>query len=146
MDLEHGNMCLNNSNNFPLQDYILLKVTFPPSHRNLHLEKITLATALGDRSNKYGSSVFNPGNAEYGRICMANSSLVLGDPRTNQNPAFLTLGILFYRWHNVLAERIQKKHPNWKDENIFQAARRLNIATLQVKPTFQCNEAGMKGS
>ena len=25
---------------------------------------------------------------------------LLGDPRTNQNPAFLALGILFYRWHN----------------------------------------------
>ena len=25
---------------------------------------------------------------------------LLGDPRTNQNPAFLVLGIVFYRWHN----------------------------------------------
>ena len=25
---------------------------------------------------------------------------LLGDPRTNQNPAFLVMGILFYRWHN----------------------------------------------
>ena len=38
---------------------------------------------------------------------------------------------MFYRWHNVLAARIQKKHPRWRDEDVFQAARRLNIATLQ---------------
>ncbi len=57
---------------------------------------------------------------------------VLGDPRTNQNPAFLALGILFYRWHNVLARRIQRRHPGWTDEDVFQAARRVNIATLQV--------------
>ena len=25
---------------------------------------------------------------------------LLGDPRTNQNPGFLVLGIIFYRWHN----------------------------------------------
>ena len=57
---------------------------------------------------------------------------MLGDPRTNQNPAFLTLGLLFYRWHNVLAERIQAEYPGWRDEEVFQAARRLNVATLQV--------------
>jgi len=56
---------------------------------------------------------------------------VLGDPRTNQNPALLSFGILFYRWHNVLARRVQLKHPTWSDEDIFQSARRLNIATLQ---------------
>ena len=56
---------------------------------------------------------------------------VLGDPRTNQNPAYLSLGILFYRWHNVLASRIKSRYPLWRDEDIFQAARRWNIATLQ---------------
>ena len=45
---------------------------------------------------------------------------MLGDPRTNQNPAFLTLGILFYRWHNVLASRISQAHPKWTDEDVFQ--------------------------
>ena len=30
----------------------------------------------------------------------ADRMFLLGDPRTNQNPAFLALGILFYRWHN----------------------------------------------
>ena len=29
---------------------------------------------------------------------------LLGDPRTNQNPAFLVMGILFYRWHNYQAD------------------------------------------
>ena len=51
--------------------------------------------------------------------------------RINQNPALLTFGILFYRWHNVLAFELQLKHPAWEDEELFQAARRLNIATLQ---------------
>ena len=59
-------------------------------------------------------------------------SIVLGDPRTNQNPAFLALGILFYRWHNVLASRIKTRYPLWRDEDVFQAARRWNIASLQV--------------
>ena len=57
---------------------------------------------------------------------------MLGDPRTNQNPAFLALGIVFYRWHNLQAAKIQEVHPDWDDEDIFQAARRRVIATLQV--------------
>ncbi|XP_054708131.1 dual oxidase-like [Uloborus diversus] len=56
---------------------------------------------------------------------------LLGDPRINQNPALLSFGILFYRFHNVMAERIQEQHPDWTDEDIFQRARRWVIASLQ---------------
>ncbi|XP_059617846.1 dual oxidase [Phlebotomus argentipes] len=56
---------------------------------------------------------------------------LLGDPRTNQNPGLLSFAILFFRWHNVLARRIKKQHPTWTDEDIFQRARRIVIASLQ---------------
>lgn len=56
---------------------------------------------------------------------------LLGDPRTNQNPAFLVMGILFYRWHNYQAARVKEVNPHWNDEDIFQAARRRVIASLQ---------------
>jgi dual oxidase len=59
-------------------------------------------------------------------------SEVLGDPRTNQNPALLAFGIVLFRWHNVLAYRVQEEHPDWSDEDVFQRARRLVIASLQV--------------
>ena len=45
---------------------------------------------------------------------------MLGDPRVNQNPALLALGILFYRWHNVQAFIVQAQHPDWADEDVFQ--------------------------
>jgi NAD(P)H oxidase len=57
---------------------------------------------------------------------------VLGDARSNQNPALLAFGILFFRWHNVLARRIHSEYPHWLDEDVFQRARRLVIASLQV--------------
>ena len=41
---------------------------------------------------------------------------LLGDPRTNQNPAFLVMGIVFYRWHNYQAERVREVNPDWSDE------------------------------
>ncbi|GFS70288.1 dual oxidase [Nephila pilipes] len=56
---------------------------------------------------------------------------LLGDPRIHQNPALLSLGVIFHRWHNVMAERVRSQHPDWTDEDIFQRARRMVIATLQ---------------
>jgi hypothetical protein len=39
-----------------------------------------------------------------------------------------------YRWHNVQTERLRNdaKTKDWTDEELFQAARRMVIATLQV--------------
>ena len=39
---------------------------------------------------------------------------------------------MFYRWHNVQAAIVQAQHPEWIDEDVFQAARRRVIATMQV--------------
>lgn len=57
---------------------------------------------------------------------------MLGDPRTNQHPPLLALGILFYRYHNVVAARVQREHPDMSDEEVFQKARRTVVGTLQV--------------
>lgn len=66
---------------------------------------------------------------------------MLGDPRTNQHPALLTFGILFYRWHNVIAARVQQENPYMSDEEIFQRTRRIVVGTIQVcitnKQTFE---------
>lgn len=65
---------------------------------------------------------------------------VLGDPRTNQNPALLTLSILFFRYHNFVASQIQRSNPDWSDEDVFQRARRTVVATLQVLIEFYPDE------
>lgn len=58
--------------------------------------------------------------------------LVLGDPRINENPPLLSFGLMFYRWHNYQARQLQAEHPTWNDEQLFDRARRMVIATLQV--------------
>nr|XP_015923608.1 dual oxidase isoform X2 [Parasteatoda tepidariorum] len=65
------------------------------------------------------------------RLLSPERMFLLGDPRVHQNPALLSLGILFYRWHNVIATKIVTEHPDWSDEEVFQKARRWVIATLQ---------------
>ncbi|KAG7154097.1 Dual oxidase 2-like [Homarus americanus] len=56
----------------------------------------------------------------------------LGNPRGNENPFILTFGILWYRWHNHIAEYLDKRHPRWTDEKIFNEARKWVIATYQA--------------
>lgn len=56
---------------------------------------------------------------------------LLGDPRTNQHPALLAFGIIFYRWHNVVAARVHQENPEMSDEDIFQRARRIVVGTIQ---------------
>lgn len=65
------------------------------------------------------------------RMLPPERMFLLGDPRVNQNPALLALGVVFYRWHNVQAAFVQAQHPDWIDEDVFQAARRRVIATMQ---------------
>lgn len=65
------------------------------------------------------------------KILSPERMFLLGDQRTNQNPALLAFGILFFRWHNEQARRIQEQHPDWKDEEVFQKARRIVVAHLQ---------------
>ncbi|XP_037789559.1 dual oxidase-like [Penaeus monodon] len=65
------------------------------------------------------------------KILSPERMFLLGDQRTNQNPALLAFGILFFRWHNEQARRIQEEHPDWQDEEVFQKARRIVVAHLQ---------------
>lgn len=53
----------------------------------------------------------------------------------------VTFGILLLRWHNVVAERVHRQHPDWSDEQLFQRARRIVIASLQVSISYSLTTA-----
>lgn len=62
-----------------------------------------------------------------------NSQLYLaGDIRANENIELISMQTLFVREHNRLADQIAKANPALSDEAIYQQARRLVIAELQV--------------
>uniref|UniRef100_A0A1I8ARM6 NAD(P)H oxidase (H2O2-forming) n=1 Tax=Steinernema glaseri TaxID=37863 RepID=A0A1I8ARM6_9BILA len=75
--------------------------------------------------------LINPAPPQIHRLMNPERLFILGDPRVNENPGLLSFGLILYRWHNVQARRLQKEHPDWTDEELFQAARRWVIATLQ---------------
>jgi peroxidase len=54
-----------------------------------------------------------------------------GDPRASENMGLLQMQVLFFREHNWRADQLAAANPTWDDEQLFQEARRLTIATWQ---------------
>ena len=57
---------------------------------------------------------------------------VAGDVRSNENIELTSLHVLFMREHNRLADSLAKVHPNWTDEQLYQAARRQVVGEIQA--------------
>lgn len=55
-----------------------------------------------------------------------------GDGRNGENYALQLLQGLFMREHNRLARKIAADKPHWSDEQVFQLARKINIAQYQA--------------
>jgi hypothetical protein len=96
-----------------------------------------LKTSPGNMLPYDNSTYFTP--AQLAVINMANDSgavptqnlFVTGDMRGNENVELTALQTLFVRNHNLIAGELQKEHPNWSDEQLYQEARKLNIADYQ---------------
>ena len=56
---------------------------------------------------------------------------VAGDIRANENPLLIAMHTLFVREHNRLCNQINSEHPEFTDEETFQAARRWIGGILQ---------------
>ena len=62
----------------------------------------------------------------------ADVRFVAGDSRANEHIALMAMHVLFMREHNRLAELIEERNPDWSDEDIFQRARKIIAAQIQV--------------
>jgi peroxidase len=109
----------------------------------------TVADAL--RTFKGGLLKTSPGNmlpydnttyfttAQIAALDMANDAMALpesqlfaaGDRRANENVELTAVQTLFVRNHNQIASQLHTAHPAWTDEQLYQEARKLNIAQYQ---------------
>lgn len=55
-----------------------------------------------------------------------------GDLNVNQNLAIALFQNLFLRFHNHLAQELQTLNPYWSDEQIYQEARKIMGAIVQI--------------
>lgn len=86
-------------------------------------------TPVGDLAPFNDGTQGNAGSPE--RPDLSTTLFVAGDIRINEQPTLACMHILFIREHNYQADRIADRHPDWSDEQVFQAARRIVIAELQ---------------
>lgn len=75
-----------------------------------------------------------------------------GNPRAMENPFLLSFGVLWFRWHNYLAEEyikmknIPEDELEKYDEQIFNHARKWVVASHQVSLVWCCVRYSIKVS
>jgi hypothetical protein len=107
-------------------------------------EQINVITSFIDASNVYGSDDIlaeslrddkNPSKLKTSQgnlLPIEQGSFVAGDERANEQIGLTAMHTLFVREHNRLAEEISKKHPDLDDEQVYQIARKIVGAKMQV--------------
>jgi hypothetical protein len=71
-------------------------------------------------------------NANDAHIYPDDQLFLAGDVRANENLELTAIHALFVREHNALAAAIAAGNPAFNDEQVYQAARRIVIAEVQV--------------
>lgn len=107
-------------------------------------QQVNEITAYLDASMIYGSDAETAASLRTfsgGRMKTSDGNLlpvdetgmfIAGDIRVNENPELTALQTLFVREHNYQADKIAKANPSLSDEEVYQQARAIVIAEIQV--------------
>ena len=62
---------------------------------------------------------------------IVDGGFVSGDIRATENPDLTSATTLFVREHNYQVDRLQKQHPEWTGDQLYQMARAIVIAEIE---------------
>jgi len=86
--------------------------------------------------NKIGNQDYCPQDpskiSKKGNETQVTIAFVAGDVNVNQNLGIALFQNLFLRFHNYIANKLQKDHPLWTDETVYQETRRIVAAVTQI--------------
>ena len=91
--------------------------------------KVTHTHDVGDLLPYNDGTQKNAGSPEVPNL--SKELFVAGDIRANEQPTLAVMHTLFVREHNWQANRIAREKPQFKDEEIYQRARRIVIGEIQ---------------
>ena len=87
---------------------------------------------LGDKNDTIASPIGRDGKPDPNfSLAELLSYHIAGDHRADENVALTAVHTVWHREHNFQAERIQAAHPEWSDEQVFQAAKVIQNAEYQ---------------
>jgi hypothetical protein len=107
-------------------------------------EQINQITSFIDASNVYGSDDATAGylrvdgngaklkTSEGNLLPEFGGFFMAGDVRANEQIALTAMHTLFVREHNRIADELIQKHPDFTDEQVYQTARKIVGAKIQV--------------
>jgi peroxidase len=106
-------------------------------------QQINEITTWIDASTIYGSDQATADSLrtfDGGKLLTSNGGLppaddegfIAGDVRANENVELTSTHALFIREHNRIADELARDNPNWTDEQIYQQARAIVGAEIQV--------------
>lgn len=127
-DIEGRNLRTGSGGRLVLSNYTIGGGNFNPSFQQTSFGLSELPPiASSVRVNGQGLGLLLP----------QNESLATGDARTSNNVGVLSLITVWMREHNRQAQRYSKLHPDWNDEQLYQAARRWTIAEYQAVAVYE---------
>ena len=71
-------------------------------------------------------------NTEFVYPVIDNDQILQGDSRANEQPGLTVYHTVWVREHNRLAKQLKYLNQHWNDERLYQEARKILIAQMQV--------------
>ena len=71
-------------------------------------------------------------NTEFVYAGIDNDQILQGDSRANEQPGLTVYHTVWVREHNRLAKELKYLNQHWNDERLYQEARKILIAQMQV--------------